>query len=510
MVNMNGVKNHKESRIYYDYHLTRDVLKLLLNIHCDSVGALRLFRLYPRQPLTTKLIFMSSSWSHNRFLSSLPAMGPYQLLNAKVPIGALLPAHPLKPKKVHTLKADVEGLCLVNIGVSGDGILTDIQHVSDHHHEHALVGGPNIDLQGRIIFPRLAELHAHIDKTQTWERAPNLDGSYSGAKTGAKGDRKTPWSEDDVYRRMSFAMACAYAHGTRSLRTHIDSQKKRTQPSWKIFDQVRREWAGKVTLQGVVSLGVGKIMGPYGDKLARLAATYGAHFGPVIYPSKQQKTEIIRAFELAERYGLPLDFHVDETLDPTANGLEKIANIAIERGFTNSIVCGHVCSLALKDDEEIAAILSRVKQANIGIVALPMSNLYLQDRALKNAPLFRGTAPMKDIFNAGVYLSLGGDNVRDAFHPYGDFDMVEVYREAVRIGHLDNSIGQYANCISHNPEKLMGLENPSIFSPGQKADMIVFSGTSFSQIFSRLGAPRQIINAGRLIEATLPDFPVEL
>ena len=111
---------------------------------------------------------------------------------------------------------------MVDLDISRDGFFTDIQWSTNNNHEAALVNGPNIDLGGRIVLPRLAELHAHLDKTQTWERAPNLVGTYEGAKSGAKADRKTKWPEEDVYRRMNFALQSAYAHGTRSLRTHID------------------------------------------------------------------------------------------------------------------------------------------------------------------------------------------------------------------------------------------------------------------------------------------------
>ena len=404
-------------------------------------------------------------------------------------------------------RGDHEGLVRVNLAIDARGSIVSIIEGRDCDIEAAR-NGPNIDLDGRVVMTRLAELHTHIDKTQTWERAPNLDGSYNGAKAGAKSDRLQSWSHEDAYRRMAFALASAYAHGTRSLRTHIDSQKKRTNPSWRVFDELRREWAGRIQLQGVVSLGVGKIMGKYGDRIASLAQEYGAAFGPVIYPTSNQRAEITRSFELAERYGLALDFHVDETLDATANGLLNIADIALQRGYSGQVVCGHVCALSMKDDAEIKSILKRVRKANITIVSLPMTNLYLQDRDTGSAPIFRGAAPMRAIVDARVPLAVGGDNCRDAFHPYGDFDMVEVYREAVRIGHLDRPAGEYARCVSSIPEAAMGLSDPAIIALGALADLIVFSGRSLSQVFTRLGAPRQIICEGKPVIAPLPDFPI--
>jgi cytosine deaminase len=55
-------------------------------------------------------------------------------------------------------------------------------------------------------------------------------------------------------------------------------------------------------------------------------------------------------FALADRYGLALDFHVDEGLDPALDGLELIADIAAEMRFEGPVLCGHACSLASRND----------------------------------------------------------------------------------------------------------------------------------------------------------------
>ena len=39
--------------------------------------------------------------------------------------------------------------------------------------------------------------------------------------------------------------------------------------------------------------------------------------------------------------------------------------------------------------------------------------------------------------HAGVNVMIASDNTRDPFYPFGDLDMMEVWREGVRILHLD-------------------------------------------------------------------------
>ena len=53
---------------------------------------------------------------------------------------------------------------------------------------------------------------------------------------------------------------------------------------------------------------------------------------------------------------------------------------------------------------------------------------------------------------------IASDNVRDPFYPYGDLDMMEVWREGVRILHLDYPFADWAPVVRAAPAKAMGIE----------------------------------------------------
>ncbi|MEO1707799.1 MAG: cytosine deaminase [Pseudomonadota bacterium] len=423
---------------------------------------------------------------------------PRRLARANVPMACL-------ERGLHA-GADFEGLVLVDIDVSADGSISSLRpHAGVPHAGHG-EAFPTVDLDCRVVTPCFAEIHAHIDKSQTWERAPNPDGSFAGAKKGAKSDREEPWQASDAAARMNFALQSAYAHGTRSLRTHLDSQKGRTDPTWDVFSALREAWQGRLTVQAVASFGVNKIMGKYGEKVADLTASYGGIFGPVIYVSDTIEAEVERAFDLAEDYDLALDFHVDETLDPDANGLEIIARAALRRQFDKSIVCGHNCALTRKSPQRLREIFAVVTDAQIALTGLPMTNLYLQDRENETGPTWRGLMPLAAARAHDIVCAAGGDNCRDAFHPYGDFDMAEVAREAIRLGHLDQPPGAAMDIVTHGPESMMGLQGAGPLRVGSVADLVLFSGRSLSQVFARLGAPRRILRAGRAVSTPVPSF----
>lgn len=49
-------------------------------------------------------------------------------------------------------------------------------------------------------------------------------------------------------RRMDFSVACAYAHGTKALRTHLINMTPRQRSlTWPAFSRLRKKWAGKVS-----------------------------------------------------------------------------------------------------------------------------------------------------------------------------------------------------------------------------------------------------------------------
>ena len=68
-------------------------------------------------------------------------------------------------------------------------------------------------------------------------------------------------------------------------------------------------------------------------------------------------------------------------------------------------------------------------------------------------PLWRGLTLLQELRAANVPVAAASDNVRDWWHPYGDYDPLQVWREAVAMGHLDTapSEGSWARIWSPPP-----------------------------------------------------------
>jgi cytosine deaminase len=419
----------------------------------------------------------------------------FWLRNARVP-AAFLPSIPGP--------ADAEGLVCLDLRIADGRIaaLAPLGSVPDA-----------IDLDGGQVWPGLVDAHVHLDKTQIWPRAANPDGTHAGARTAVAADRPG-WSEADITARFEFGLACAYAHGTVAMRTHIDSYWPSARTGWRVFRTLREAWAGRIALQASSICPLEQFMAEAGIALADEVANSGGVLGMAttglgdldrpMPPGVPDQLD--RFFALAEDRGLALDLHIDETGDRRARVLHAVASTVLRRNFRHPVQCGHCCSLGLQSEEFAAETIRLCAEAGIAIVALPMCNLYLQGRDPGRTPRWRGITLVHEFHTAGVPVAFASDNCRDPFHAYGDYDMLEVYREAVRIAHLDRPFGEWPRSVGPIPAMALGLPQHGQIRVGADADLMLFRARSMTELLARPQSDRVILRNGRAIDAAPPDY----
>ncbi|WP_299503108.1 cytosine deaminase [uncultured Roseobacter sp.] len=365
--------------------------------------------------------------------------------------------------------------------------------------------GQVVDMQGAMVFPAFVDMHVHLDKGHIWPRAANPDGSFEGALATVGADRQAHWTAEDVSARMDFALRCAYAHGTRAVRTHIDSIAPQDDISWPVFKALRVAWQGRIDLQAACLVGCDAVTaeGPF-VHTADLVAEAGGVLGMVAYPVPDIEDRVRLFFEMAAARGLAADFHVDETLDLTSETLRVVAQTVLETGFDAPVTVGHLCSLSAQEPRRAADTMDLVARAGLNVVSLPMCNLYLQDRQ-PGTPRGRGITLVHEMKARGINLSFASDNTRDPFYAYGDLDMIEVMREATRIGHLDHSDTDWTHAFTTNPAKACGFTAPSL-TPGAPADLVICRARGWTELFARPQSDRIVLRDGVQIDRTLPDY----
>jgi len=416
---------------------------------------------------------------------------PVRLIDAHVP-AALCPA----------LAAVAGGRERIAVDITlADGRVVAIEPAGQARGEAAT------DLDGGLVFPAFADVHTHLDKGHIWPRTDNPDGRFETALNACEIDRRQNWTAEDVRRRMDFALRAAEAHGTRLIRTHIDSSPPQHHISWPVFAAMREAWRGRVEVQGVALIGIDEL--PEGsdlDAYVSVVADHGGMLGAAVYPMDDLDARLKRLFDAAVRLGLDLDFHADEALDPEAHGLRRIAETALETGFPGQITVGHACSLTVQADDEVRQTLDVVARAGITVVTLPLCNLYLQDRHPGRTPRLRGATIVQEMAGRDIPVAIASDNTRDPFYAYGDLDMLEVYRAATRILHLDHPLGNWPAAVTRVPAAMMGEPGRGILEPGAPADLVLFRARSFSELLARGQDDRIVVRDGVVLDRILPDY----
>ena len=391
------------------------------------------------------------------------------------------------------------------LGRPGDLARCDLA-VADGRIVTAAPTGPDIDLRGAMVFPAFVDMHTHLDKGHIWRRQPNPDGTFAGALEAVRADSGTRWSAGDLRRRMDFGLRTAFAHGTRAIRTHLDTFPPQDGVTWPLFAELRAEWRGRIDLQGAALMGCDMVEdGGAFTGIADRVAGAGGVLGLFTYPMPDLDARLRIFFRIAAERGMMADFHADETMDPRVNTLRQIAEAAIETGFSASVVAGHTCSLSTMPEAEALATLDLCAKAGIAVVSLPMCNLYLQDRQAGRTPRNRGVTLVHEMKARGIPVSFASDNTRDPFYAYGDLDMIEVLREATRICHLDHADPDWSRAFLSNPAAACGFAAPSL-DPGAPADLVICRARDWSELHARPQADRVVLRGGAAIDRTLPDY----
>ncbi len=429
-----------------------------------------------------------------RDLDPLPPA--YVLAGARVPACLIDAAGP----------ADAEGLARADIAVAHGRIVATGGSLEKLPGLPELPDLPRLPLHGRLVLPGLVDVHTHLDKAFIWPRTPNPDGSFQAALAATDADRRAHWTAQDLRARMGFALRCAHAHGTVAIRTHLDSLGPQTTISWPVFAEMRAHWRGRIALQAVALTPIDLVLddGEFQPMLEAVIAHDGL-LGAVTYMSPSLPAGLDRLFAAARAHGLDLDLHVDETLDPGARSLALIADAALRHDFRGRILVGHCCSLSRQSESEVDRTLDLVARAGIAVVSLPMCNLYLQDRTAGRTPRWRGTTLLHEMKARGIPVMIASDNARDPFYAYGDLDLVEVYREATRVAHLDHPFADWPATVAATPAGLMGL-GAGRLAAGRPADLIVLAARSLNEALSRPQGTRIVIRDGARLNAAVPDY----
>jgi cytosine/creatinine deaminase len=144
-------------------------------------------------------------------------------------------------------------------------------------------------------------------------------------------------------------------------------------------------------------------------------------------------------------------------------------------------------------------VIDLVQNAGISICSNPHISLVVGGR-YDPEPIPRATTRVKQLWQAGVNLFSGQDDVNDPYYPFGRNDQQEVASYVCHSEHMTypHEVRAVFDFITANGAKALRLENYGI-DVGASADLNVLVGSDVRHVIRRQQPPRYVIAGGKVL-----------
>ncbi|MBK7897865.1 MAG: amidohydrolase family protein [Anaerolineaceae bacterium] len=359
-----------------------------------------------------------------------------------------------------------------------------------------------IDAQGGMISPAFIESHFHLENALLWDGLINQSGTLEEAiEIYAK--VKHDLTVEDIVARAGMVVKTAVANGTLWLRSHVDIDHIARLSILRGVAAAREAYRDLIDIQLVAFPQLGLAQNPEAVEMMWQAMENGCDLvGGMPHGEKNMDDaakHIDIAFEIAQKYDVDIDMHIDETDDPYWHSLELLADKTVETGWQGRVTAGHCCAMSAWDDKMAARIIDKVKAADIHIITNAPINSMLEGRH-SGYPKPRGIARVKELLEAGVNVVCGQDDLQNMFYPFGKMDPLEVALITAHLAHLGapHEIEAAFNMPRYHAARMWGLDNYGVFV-GAAANLVILEAETAVQALRQQPANRTVIRNGRVL-----------
>lgn len=332
------------------------------------------------------------------------------------------------------------------------------------------------DLGGKVAFAGFVDSHVHLDKACILDRCSICEGTLKEAvrETAAA---KSGFTENDVYTRAASVIEKAILHGTTRMRTFVEVDPRAGMRSFQAIRRIKSDYTFAIDIQICAFAQDGLTQEPETLDLLDRALSDGADLvGGCPYADPDPVRHVRLIFDMAEKHGVDVDFHLDFDLDPTVSNLPAVISETVARGYQGRVAVGHMTKLSAMPRDQLQHLISDLHGAGIALVTLPSTDLFLMGREHDhNAP--RGVAPAHLFAQAGVTAAIATNNVLNPFTPYGDASlsrMANLYANVLQLSR-DGELSTVFSMVSDAPARI--LQTPYGLRLGDPADIVVLDAT---------------------------------
>ncbi|MVA26977.1 amidohydrolase [Agrobacterium vitis] len=348
---------------------------------------------------------------------------------------------------------------------------------------------PRIDARGGLVLPGLVDGHVHLDKTLIgMPFIPHIPGGSVAERIRAEKAlrRSLPLPVEVRGGKLLEKMA---AYGTVACRSHADIDTEVGLAGLEAILSLKQSHGHLVDIQTVAFPQSGVLADPGTADLLEQAVKAGADLIGGLDPAgiDDDITGHLNAiFAIAGRYGVGVDLHLHDPGPLGAFEIRQIAKRALAHGLQGKCAVSHAYCLGALDDMDFGRTAEALARADVAIMTI--------------GPGDTSMPPIKRLKAAGVRVFSGNDNIRDAWSPLGNGDLLErasilCDRQNFR---ADADLEHAFALVSTLSAEVLGRSSAAL-GKGSPADFIILPVASIAEAVAVRPMERMVFKAGVLI-----------
>ena len=348
---------------------------------------------------------------------------------------------------------------------------------------------PVEDGGGAILLPGLIEAHTHLDKSlwgMGWR--PHQAGPRLIDKIETERRLKSEWNIDP--KRQSERQALlSLSKGTTAIRSHVDIDTENGLAGLEGVMATRAELADVIDIEIVAFPQSGLMSRPGTLELMDAAMAAGADVVGGLDPcgiDRDPKGQLDAVFDMAERYGKPIDIHLHEPDELGAFSMEMIAERTRAHGMQGNVTISHAFCLGMADRARAHGLVAQLAELEISVATVATSS--------------RPVPSAGELREAGVTLCAGSDGIRDTWGPYGNADMLE---RAMLLGlrnnfRTDPDVEHALWCCSYGGARVMKLADYGL-EVGCVADLVLVEAEAVAHAVVAHPPRKLVLKRGKVV-----------
>jgi cytosine deaminase len=353
-----------------------------------------------------------------------------------------------------------------------------------------------IDASGTLVTESFVDCHLHLCKVYTLSMIGDqalvsyhrraMGRAMTAIELASK--IKEKYDEAWILQNVRKALRLAVKYGTTHLRAFADTDTKARLEGVKALLRAKEEFKEALDIQVVAFPQDGVVRDPGAEEHVREALELGADVVGGIpwieYTDEDALDHIDRMFKLARAYDRDVSMLMDDAGDPGLRTLEMLAVRTIKEGWQGRVMAHHARAVALYPEPYFRKIAALLKKAQIGIISDPQTG-----------PLH---ARVRDLYDEGIAVALGQDDIADAYYPYGRNNMLEVAFLASHLMWMTTfeEMEILYDLVTTRAAQAMAVPGFEM-KEGNQANLVVLNAESVWEALTNHEAPRHVIKAGK-------------